>query len=142
MILNIEYITDIKLWINDEIRLIGFELKTNRGNYKKFGYGNIQDLRKCHELKNNDKALIGFGFAESQKNGIIGMNIYYVDKLKYIFLINSGIFELRIKIKNEQYKNELVKKASKCNNEQKKLLFRVCCLPDNQFFEIIKFTIS
>ena len=142
MALNIEFITDLKIYINDDIKLIGFEAKTNRGNFKKFGYGNIQDLRKCHELKNNDKAVIGFGFAESQKNGIIGMNIYYTDKLNYIFLINIGIFRLRIKAKNDENKNELVEKANKSTDEIKKLLFKVCCLPDNQFFEIIKFTIS
>ena len=142
MDLNIENISDVKIWINDEIKLIGFEIQSNRGNYKKFGYGNLQELRVCHQLKNKERAVIGFGFIENSKNGIIGMYMYHVNRITYSFYLYSGIFSLRIRAKNDKYKNELKKKADKCTDISKKILFNICCLPDNQFFSIIKFTLS
>ena len=142
MNLNVENVSNVKIWLNDEIKLIGFEIKTNRGRYKKFGYGNYQELRLCHQLKNNERAVIGFGFIESKKNGIIAMYMYHVDRIIYSFYLSCGIFGLRIRARNDKYKNELQTKADKCTDINKKLLFNVCCLPDNQFFNIIKFTLS
>ena len=141
MNLNVENVSDVKIWINDEIKLIGFEIKTNRGKYKKFGYGNLQELRFCHQLKNNERAVIGFGFIESKKKGIIAMYMYHVNRIIYSFYLYNGIFSLRIRARNDKYKNELEKKANKCTDINKKLLYNVCCLPDNQFFNIIKFTL-
>ena len=142
MNLNLEQILDIKFWLNDENRLIGFEVYTSKGNYQKFGYGKDDQLKICHELKNKERAVVGFSVIESERNGIIGMSLYHMNKRTYAFYIYKGIFSLRVKIKDDKYKNEMLEKLNKMNDIQKKILFKICCLPDNQFFNVIKFTLN
>ena len=142
IIINLEIILDIKFWCNDENRLIGFEVITSRGNFKKFGYGNDNQLKLCHEIKNKERVIVGFNIIESEKNGIIGMSLYHMNKRTYAFIIYEGIFGLRVKTKNEENKNKIVKKMNNMNDIQKKILFKICCLSDNQFFNVIKFTLN
>ena len=142
MSLNLEYILDVKFWVNDECKLMGFEIITNKGNFKKFGYGKDEHLKLCHELKNKERAVVGFNIIESEKNGIIGMSLYHMNKRTYDFYVYKGIFCLRAKIRNEQNKNEIGKKLDKMNDIQKKILYKICCLSDNQFFSVIKFTFN
>ena len=140
--LNFEIILDIKFWCNEESKLIGFEVYTSKGNFKKFGYGNDKQLRLCHEIKNRQRAVVGFKIIESQDKGIIGMSLYHMNKRTYAFFIYKGIFGLRAKTKNNDYKNKMGKKIDKMDEIQKKILFKICCLPDNQFFNVIKFTLN
>ena len=139
---NLEQILDVKFWNNDENKLIGFEVITSKGRFMKFGYGNDKELRRCHELKSKERAVVKFIVYESEKNGITGITLYHIDKRTYAFHVYKGIFSLRNKIKNDKYKNDIEKKVDKMNNIQYKILFKICCLPDNQFFNVIKFTLS
>ena len=70
------------------------------------------------------------------------MSLYHMDKRTYGFYIYKEIFMLRSKVRNDKNKNEMGKKTDKMNDIKKKILFKICTLPDNQFFNIIKFTLS
>ena len=135
-----ENILDIKFWLNDQAKLIGFEVITNLGRFQKFGYGNDDQLIRCHQLKNKDRVVVGFSVIENEGKGITGMIIHHLNKKTYSFYIHSGIFCLRIKAKNGDYRNDKNKKIDNMD-KQNKLLYKVCCLPDNQFFNVIKFTL-
>ena len=140
MNLETEQILDAKFWFNDQIQLIGFEVITNLGSFQKFGYGDDEQLLRCHQLKKKDRVVVGFNVVENEGKGIIGMTLYHLNKRTYDFYMHSGIFSLRIKIKNENYKKDKDKKVDKMD-KLNKLLYKVCSLPDNQFFNVIKFTL-
>ena len=144
MTFNFEQILDIKFWLNDDIKLIGFEVITSKGRFKKFGYGTDDQLRLCHELTNKERAVVKFTFFEKEKNGITGMTLYHMDKKTHAFYIYRGIFGLRSKLKNGKNKNDIEKKFTegKMTEVKNKLLFKICCLPDNQFFNVIKYAIN
>ena len=140
MELESEQILDIKFWLNDEVQLIGFEVITNLKRFQKFGYGNDEQLVRCHELKNKNRVIVGFGIIEDKGNGIMGMILHHINKKTYSFYLHQGIFGLRIKVKNNDFRNDKNKKIDNMDKNNK-LLYKVCCLPDNQFFNIIKFTL-
>ena len=139
---DLEIILDIKFWCNDENKLIGFEVNTNKGKFQKFGYGDDNQLKLCHQIKNKERVVVGFCLFEKENKGITGMFIYHMNKKTYAFFIYKGIFGLRTKIKNDKYKNEIEKKVDKFDDIKKKLLFKICCLSDNQFFNVIKYTLN
>ena len=49
-----------------------------------------------------------------------------------------GYFELKKKLKHEDFKKKVLEKLDQLS-ESDKVLFRACCLPDNAFNEIIKY---
>ena len=139
---DLEIILDIKFWCNDENKLIGFEVNTNKGKLQKFGYGDDNQLKLCHEIKNKERVVVGFCLFEKENKGITGMFIYHMNKKTYAFFIYKGIFGLRVKIKNDKYKKEIEKTVDKFDDIKKKILFKICCLSDNQFFNVIKYTLN
>ena len=139
---DLEIILDIKFWCNDENKLIGFEVNTNKGKFQKFGYGDDNQLKLCHQIKNKERVVVGFCLFEKENKGITGMFIYHMNKKTYAFFIYKGIFGLRVKIKNDKYKKEIEKTVDKFDDIKKKLLFKICCLSDNQFFNVIKYTLN
>ena len=139
---DLEIILDIKFWCNDENKLIGFEVNTNKGKFQKFGYGDDNQLKLCHQIKNKERVVVGFCFYEKENKGITGMFIYHMNKKTYAFFIYKGIFGLRVKIKNDKYKKEIEKTVDKFDDIKKKLLFKIGCLSDNQFFNVIKYTLN
>ena len=140
MSLNNEEIRDLRVWLNQDIKLIGFEVITNKRS-QKFGYGNDEELIKVPDFENLDKIIVGFGCYADQTNGVTGLYAFFVSKKQYTSIIYSGIFSLRIKIKNPEFKEEAEKKLEKMNDKNK-ILFKICQLPDNQFFNIIKYSID
>ena len=140
MSFDFEEIVDLRTWLSEDIKLIGFEITTNRGKSQKFGYGNDEELRKCPEFENNDKTIVGFGITADDKNGVTSIYAYYLNKRTYAFYIYSGVFSLRIKIKDAEFRKKIESKLSSMS-EKNKVLFKVCSLPDNQFFNIIKYTL-
>ena len=140
MELSLEQIIDLRAWVSETIKLIGFEITTNRGKSQKFGYGNDEELRMCPEFENKDQAVIGFGVIADEKHGVTGLYAYYLRRKTYAFYLYSGMFCLRIKIRNEENKKKIESKI-KDMDEIYKILFNVCSLPDNQFFNIVKYTI-
>ncbi len=141
MTFGVEEIVDLRTWVDDEIQLIGFEITTNRGRIKKFGYGNDEQLRTCPDFLDKDKTIVGFGVTADNRNRVVGLYGYYLNKKTYAFYLYSGVFSLRIKTKDENYKKKFDAKYPNMN-EKYKVLYKVCCLPDNQFYNIIKYALS
>jgi len=141
MVFEIEDIIDLRIWLADNIKLTGFEVTTNRGRSQKFGYGNDDELRKIPDFENNDNTIVGFCVTADRKNGVTSLFAYYIDRITYSFYIYSGIFVLRAKMKNEEF-NQKIKNKLQNLSEKGKNLYKICCLPNNQFFNIIKFALT
>ena len=140
MIFGIEEIINFRAWLSNDFKLIGFEVITNRGNKKKFGYGNHKELRICPELEDESNTIIGFGVTADDKNGVTGIYALYLNKIKYSLYIYGGVFSLRIKLKNKNYKKK-IESILPNMNEKYQILYRICCLPENQFYNIIKYAL-
>ena len=141
MTFGVEEIVDLRTWVSKDFKLIGFEITTNKGRSQKFGYGKDEDLRKIPEFENNENNIVGFCVSGDDKNGITSLFAYYINKRTYDFYIYSGIFSLRIKIKDEKFK-KIIENKLPTMNEKNKILYKICCLPDNQFFHVIKYALS
>ena len=141
MTFGVEEIVDLRTWVSKDSKLIGFEITTNKGRSQKFGYGKDEDLRKIPEFENNENNIVGFCVSADDKNGVTSLFAYYLNKRTYDFHIYSGIFSLRIKIRDEKFK-KIIENKLPTMNEKNKILYKICCLPDNQFFHVIKYALS
>lgn len=127
-----EYINKISVWKDDLFK--GLEIITTKNRQKIFGL--CQGVKIDVDEFNGNNYLIGFnlGFEKS----IINMGFYYINK-KYFFLyLNLGVFMLRVKLKSDYYKNKIKENLNNIDYSDK-ALFNVCCLPDNQFFGVVKY---
>ena len=134
-----DYIIDMRVWINNDIKLIGFEIVTNRNRIFKFGYGKDEQLVKISDLKNLDKIIIGFGLYVNEGNSISSIYAYYINKSNYFYHVYKGILYLRSKSQNKEYNEKIQKKLSSMS-KRNQILFRICNLPQSQFFNIMKYT--
>ena len=89
-----DYIIDMRVWRNNDIKLIGFEIVTNRNRIFKFGYGKDEQLVKISDLKNLDKIIIGFGLYVNEGNSISSIYAYYINKSNYFYHLYKGILYL------------------------------------------------
>ena len=140
MSLNGEDIIDLRVWLKN-VKLTGFEVTTNKNRIQKFGYGNDEDLIKITDLEKLDQVLVGFGVCADERDGVTSLYFYNMSKKDYVFFIYSGVFSLKIKLKNEEFKKKIDSKISNMS-EKNKLLYRVCSLPDNQFFNIVRYALE
>ena len=131
-----ELIIDIRLWIKE--RLIGFEIETNKGQIKKFGYGDESQLVKIPELENKENIVVGFEINADDKDGITAICCYYLWKNKFLTYIHSGFFYLKAKLKNDEYKKKIKEKMQNMDKNLQ-LLYKTCLLPDYQFLQVMKF---
>ena len=138
LILNNEDIIDLKVFLKDVV-LIGFEVTTNKKRSKKFGYGSDEDLITISDLENLDKIIVGFGVCSSP-DGISSIYCYYSSKRDYVFHLYTGILSLRIKLKDSDFKEKTNKKLPKMSDKNK-LLYRICSLPNNLYYNIIKYAL-
>ena len=139
---KMEDIIDLRTWLSTDYKLIGFEVITSKGRTYKFGYGNDEQLIKCQDFDKKDNTIVGFGVGADDKNGVTSIFGYYLKKKTYAFYLYSGVISLRIKIKDEEFRKKTESKLLPSMNEQNKILYRVCAMPDNQFFNIIKYALS
>ena len=96
MTFTLEDIIDLRTWVSDDIRLIGFEVTTNKGRSQKFGYGNDEELRKIHEFENKENNIVGFNVTADNTSGVTALYAYYLNKRTYAFYLYSGIFRKQI----------------------------------------------
>ena len=119
-------------------RLIGFEIITNKGQIKKFGYGDDSQLITIPELENKENVVVGFEISADDKDGITGMCCYYLPKNKYMTFIHSGFFYLKAKLRNKDYKKKIEGKIQKLDRKFQ-ILYQTCLLPDYQFLQVMRF---
>ena len=68
-----EEINDIKIYL-DDTKFTGFEIFTNKGKNKKFGFGGDKEIINEKNVKN----VVGFGFNASKKYGVYCIYFYYL----------------------------------------------------------------
>ena len=137
--LNGECIIDMQTWLNEDIKLTGFEITTDKKRFMKFGYGNDAPI-KTTDLNNLDKVIVGFGvYVNEENNSLNGIYCYYVNRGNYLYNMYKGILMLRRKSQNQIYKEKIKKKMQNMSRKNQ-ILFKICNLPQNQFFNIIKYT--
>ena len=66
---------------------------------------------------------------------------YYCNRKKFATILYSGILYLRIKLKNENFKNEIQKRLNDMDFSDRALYY-TCLLPNKQFFGILKYALS
>ena len=138
--LNGDSIIDLKTWLDDNYKLTGFEVITNRNRTQKFGYGNNEPIQGIIDFKNLDKIIIGFGvYINEDDNFITALYGYYLNRSKFLMIMYKGILYLRKKSQNPNFV-EKIKKKLPSMNKKNQILFKICNLPQNQFFNIIKYT--
>ena len=140
MVLNNENIINLKVFLRD-VKLIGFEVTTNKNHSKKFGYGNDEELIKISDLENLDNVVVGFGVCYGKELGVSSLYFYYMKKLDYILQIYSGVLSLKVKLKDIDFKEKVEKKLSKMSKKNK-LFYRICYLPNNLYFGVIKYALE
>ena len=69
------------------------------------------------------------------------MGCYYLNRKFFSLILYSGLLYLRIKLKDEKFKNEIKNKLNELDITDRALYY-TCLLPSNQFFGIIKYTLS
>ena len=135
-----EIINKITIYIFEQFR--GFEVITNKNNKRKFGWCEIinNDEKTKADLLEFDgsNCLLGFFGSFNKIEGITGLGFYYINTKFYHLFAYYGFFLLRIKLKKEEFKEKTLKNINKMKYSDK-VLFKACCLPNNPFFEIIKY---
>lgn len=130
-----EMIIEVILWKEDA--LLGFEITTNKNRTKQFGWCKGTKI-ELDEFKNGNNYVVGFFLGFHKKEGLLSMGFYYSNKKNFYLLLNLGIFYLRIKLKNKEFKKKIEEKLPNLDISDR-ALYNACCLPDNQFFGIFKY---
>ena len=137
ILLPLELITGLAIWKKNS--LTGFEITTNKKRVKRFGYDDGE--RILPEFSENGlNIVIGFFFTYEPNIGVSSMGCYYLDRKVFTLILYSGLFSLRIKLKDEKYKSEIENKLKDMDYSDKALYY-ICLLPINQFNEIMKFAL-
>ena len=136
-----EMINKITIWLCEQFR--GFEVTTNKNKKQRFGW--CEEGKECqkidlNEFHENNNYLVGFFGSFHKIEGILNMGFYYINKKSFYLFSYKGLFALRIKLKNEKFKEKIFENFDKLKFSDIALL-KACDLPDNQFFGIIKYII-
>ncbi len=135
-----EEIKEVRIWKKKD-RLIGIDISTNKGKSKKIGYGD-DESEKIKEFVPGDKIIFGFGCHANKQYGVSSIYCYFMDKRKYGIVKNSGLIQLRAKLKkNPEFKSQIEAKISSLTPVQK-LILETCDLPDTAFFPLATYIMS
>ena len=74
-----EEITNLKAYLR-KMKLVGFEITTNKGKNKKIGFGEENEVYKENLFDSGKKTIVGFGFNSNKKFGVYSMHFYYLNK--------------------------------------------------------------
>ncbi len=136
---SLELITGLVIWKNDSLN--GFEVSTNKKRIKRFGYDEGEKIVPEEFEINNVNIILGFFFTYEPNIGISSMGCYYLKRNNFSVVLYSGILYLRIKLKDEKFKNEIQNRLKDMDITDRALYY-TCLLPSNQFFGVIKYTLS
>ncbi len=136
---SLEVITQLIVWKKDSLK--GFEVNTNKNRIKRFGYDEGERIIPEEFEEKNINIILGFFFTYEPNKGVSSIGCYYCNRKYFSTILYSGILYLRIKLKDEKYKNE-IKKKLKDMDISFRALYYTCLLPSNQFYGILKYTLS
>ena len=135
----LELITGLTIWKTNALN--GFEISTNKKRIKRFGFDEGEKIMPEEFEENNLNIILGFFFTYEPKKYISSIGCYYLNRKFFSIILYSGVLYLRIKLRDEKFKNEIKNRLSEMDISYRALYF-TCLLPSNQFFGIIKYTLS
>ena len=110
-------------------------MKTNHYRNIKIGYGKNGEEINIPEFENDTKIILGMGVFATKKR-VTGIYFYFIDRKEYLKYFDSGLLELRAKLKMDKKFKESIEKRKNELNEKNKLVVDVCKLPGPAFFAI------
>jgi hypothetical protein len=132
-----DFLCNLNIWVgDDDIRKLKFG--TKKGKELIVGTDDGED--RIISCINNNKDHIILSISGGYRKTLELLSCKYVPINEYLGP-TMGYFELKKKLKNEDFKKKIEKKLDKLSFSDQ-VLFRTCCLPDNSFNEIIKFCLQ
>ena len=129
-----DFLCNIHIFVGTDY-ITKLKFVTKKGKELEVGTDDGED-RTCSQL-NGDKDKIVLCLSGGYRDKLELISCKYIPFNKYLGP-TRGFFELRIKLKKDEFKKSIESKLSELDNPSQ-VLFRACCLPDNVFNEIIKF---
>lgn len=135
----LEYIIGLMVYKTDYLN--GFSIKTNKKRKKLFGY-DIGDEIIPEEFEEEGKnVVLGFFFTFEPNIVVSSIGCYYLNRIFFSLILYSGILYLRIKLKDEKFRKEIEKKLNTLDQSYV-ALFKLCLLPNMQFYGVLKYSLS
>ena len=135
-----ENIINIIIFRKNYNYLQGFEITTNLNRSYRFGVDYGEKIM-LNEFSSGKNMVVGFYGKFDYNIGVTGIGFYYISRKKYSFFLFSGLFCLRAKVKNKQFRESIEKNFANLDYESK-ALFNTSLLPKNTFMEIIKYIVN
>ena len=118
----------------------GFEITTNLSRSYRFGVDYGEKIM-LNEFSSGKNMVVGFYGKFDYKSGVTALGFYYVKRKEFSIFLISGLFLLRAKNQDKQFR-ELIEKNFTNLDYESKALFNVSLLPKNIFMEILKYLIN
>ena len=134
-ILSNDYLCNLNIFFGEEEYISKLIFKTKKG--KELVVGNDKGKERILGGSfNKDNIILSISGGFDKNLELISCKYLSFDQ----YLGNThGYFELRKKLKKDNiFKQNIINNFNELS-ESDKFLFRVCCLPENSFFDIIKF---
>ena len=135
----LEYITGLTIYKTDFLN--GFSIITNKKREKLFGYDIGEQIIPESFEEEGKNVILGFFFTFEQNLVISSIGCYYLNRIFFSLILYSGILYLRIKLKDEGFRKEIENKLDKLDKPYI-ALYKICLLPNIQFYGVLKYTLS
>ena len=135
----LEYITGLTIYKTDLLN--GFSIITNKKREKLFGYDIGEQIIPESFEEEGKNVILGFFFTFEQNLVISSIGCYYLNRIFFSLILYSGILYLRIKLKDEGFRKEIENKLDKLEIPDI-ALYKICLLPNIQFYGVLKYTLS
>ena len=130
-----EVIEYVIIYCQDE-NLCGLDISTNKTQSSHIGKTNLDNPFR---VRNDKKVIVGLGCYASEKLGVTGIYFYQIDRALYGICETLGLRQLRAKLKsNKEYKKNMEEKEKDLNDKEK-LVYKVCNLPDQIYFQVFNY---
>ena len=133
-----EYLIGCEIW-NGTNSINGISLTTNKSNT--FFVGEKTGSKMDIPLLEDKKKII-VSFFGSYNSYLESFGLHLMLNKEYMKVLFTGYFELKAKLKEENYKDEIMKKVNdKKFSFQEETIVKTCLLPSAPFNEVMKFCI-
>ena len=130
-----DFLCNLKIFVGDDF-ITKLIFITKKGKELAVGNDEGEDRIVSQINADKDKIILSL-FGGYKKNMLQAISCKYLPITDYLGP-TMGYFELKKKLKHEDFKQKILDKYDSLS-ETDKVLFKTCCLPDNAFNEVIKF---
>ena len=135
----LEFITGLTIYKTDLLN--GFSICTNKRRKKLFGYDVGEQIIPESFEEEGKNVILGFFFTFEHNLVISSIGCYYLNRIFFSLILYSGILYLRIKLKDEEFRKEVENKLDKLEKPYI-ALYKICLLPNIQFYGVLKYSLS